>query len=38
MDHPALIRMILSRQPADRCGFWLGMPVEETRPMLCDYL
>lgn len=28
------IRTIVSGQPADRCGFWLGMPHKDTWPLL----
>lgn len=31
------IRTIISGQPADRCGFWLGQPHTDTWPILHKY-
>jgi uroporphyrinogen decarboxylase len=31
------VRTILSGKPADRCGFWLGMPHGDTWPIYRDY-
>lgn len=31
------VRTIFSGQPADRCGFWLGMPHGDTWPIYFDY-
>lgn len=31
------IRTIISHQPADRCGFWLGQPLEETWKIYLPY-
>ncbi|MBT7617534.1 MAG: hypothetical protein HN590_09655 [Calditrichaeota bacterium] len=37
MNSKERIKRIISRQPADRCGFWLGNPHWETWPILFDY-
>jgi uroporphyrinogen decarboxylase len=37
MNHRERIRTIISGQPADRCGFWMGNPHEDTWPILHDY-
>lgn len=37
MDSRTRIRNIISRKPADRCGFWLGNPHWETWPILFDF-
>ncbi|MBN1294166.1 MAG: hypothetical protein JXB48_20190 [Candidatus Latescibacteria bacterium] len=31
------IKTIISGKPADRCGFWLGNPHQDTWPVLHDY-
>ncbi|OGV65216.1 MAG: hypothetical protein A2498_12480 [Lentisphaerae bacterium RIFOXYC12_FULL_60_16] len=31
------LKTIISKQPADRCGFWLGCPHQETWPILHRY-
>ena len=37
MNSRERIKNIISLQPADRCGFWLGNPHWETWPILKDY-
>lgn len=37
MNHRERIKSIISGEPADRCGFWLGNPHEQTWPLLLDY-
>jgi uroporphyrinogen decarboxylase len=37
MTHRERIRALAAGQEADQCGFWLGMPHEETWPLLHDY-
>ncbi|NLF00262.1 MAG: hypothetical protein GX601_04720 [Anaerolineales bacterium] len=37
MKHRERIKAIIAGEPADRCGFWLGLPVPETWPILCAY-
>ncbi len=31
------VKAIVARQPADRCGFWLGMPHSETWPIYLEH-
>ncbi len=37
MNSRELIRAVISRSPAPRCGFWLGNPHAETWPILHRY-
>lgn len=37
MNHRDRITTLISGQPADRCGFWLGKPHDETWPLLHRY-
>lgn len=37
MDHRERIRAIISGEPADRCGFWLGNPNSAAWPILHAY-
>ena len=37
MNSRERIRAIIAREPADRCGFWLGNPDPATWPILHDY-
>lgn len=37
MNSRERIRTIISGKPADRCGFWLGVPAQETWPILHRY-
>ncbi len=37
MERRQRIRRIISGQPADRCGFWLGNPHPDTWPILHEY-
>lgn len=37
MEHRERLRTIISGQPADRCGFWMGNPHEDTWPILHQY-
>jgi uroporphyrinogen decarboxylase len=37
MNSRERIRSIIARTPADRCGFWLGNPHEETLPIYHNY-
>ena len=34
MTWPELFRRRIARQPVERCGFWLGRPHPDTRPIL----
>lgn len=38
MSKRQLIRKILNREPAERCGFWLGNPLPETIKVYCEIL
>jgi len=38
MTSRELIWTIIARQPAPRCGFWLGNPFPDTWPILYRYL
>lgn len=37
MESRERIRNIIAREPADRCGFWLGNPHVDTWPILHEY-
>lgn len=37
MTHRERIKAIISRQPADRCGLWLGAPVPEATQQLIEF-
>jgi uroporphyrinogen decarboxylase len=37
MNKRERIRAIIARQPADRCGFWMGNPYPDSWPILHNY-